>query len=108
MKDLSLSALAINRKGGGHRVIEVNHKTVYIHRYIMELYLGRKLDSNEVVHHINGEKDDNRLENLIIMDRKEHASYHGHKRMLDNALETKKMMAIYDYVKSNEGDINNE
>lgn len=43
-----------------------------VHRYLMEKSLGRKLTPNEVVHHINGNKHDNRLDNLMIMDKAEH------------------------------------
>lgn len=47
-----------------------------LHRHIMEEHLGRKLTYNEVVHHINGNKKDNRLENLTVMSRGEHARLH--------------------------------
>lgn len=50
------------------------------HRLKMEKHLGRKLKNNEVVHHINENKKDNRLENLKIMTRSEHMSYHAKKR----------------------------
>ena len=92
MRELTLNSLAINEDGGGHRVININHKTVYLHRYIMELYLGRKLDSNEIVHHKNAKQGDNRLENLILMDRKEHAKYHAHKRMIDRSAEMRECL----------------
>lgn len=47
-----------------------------VHRAIMEKHIGRKLHYNEIVHHINHNKLDNRIENLQIVSRAEHVRLH--------------------------------
>lgn len=49
---------------------------IFEHRIVMESYLGRYLEENEIVHHINEKKHDNRIENLEIMERGEHTRLH--------------------------------
>ena len=51
-------------------------KKIMLHRYLLEQHLGRPLTSAEVVHHINGERADNRLENLVILSHSAHQILH--------------------------------
>lgn len=53
-------------------------RMVYVHQYIAEKILGRKLKSSEIVHHKNGNKLDNRRSNLSIIDLQKHARNHMH------------------------------
>lgn len=62
------------------------------HRYIMSEQLGRDLLPNENVHHINGVRDDNRLENLELWS----SSQPSGQRVADKVAWAKEILAQYD------------
>lgn len=64
----------------GYKMVRdpVSNKTKYKreHRKVMETILGRTLLESEIIHHKNGNKMDNRPENLEVMTRSEHQKLH--------------------------------
>lgn len=58
------------------------------HTLVMEYAIGRLLNADEVVHHRNGRKDDNCLNNLQLMTHAEHKRLHG--RTITNAVKGRK------------------
>lgn len=71
-----------------------SNKEGYImeHDLIMECYIGRWLKDDEIVHHINHNRSDNRIENLKLMTFKEHARMH-----LLERIKNKKMEGVMTY-----------
>lgn len=50
----------------GYRRIGVDGRYMFEHRIVVERDLGRALESYETIHHKNGNRTDNRLENLEV------------------------------------------
>jgi hypothetical protein len=65
----------------GYKRISAGAKSrKYEHIVIAEKVLGRKLNKGEVVHHINCDKTDNRLENLLVCTHRYHLQLHARMR----------------------------
>ena len=74
---------------GGREITKAGYVRLWIsrservmeHRLVMEQHLGRKLNRSEVVHHINGNNADNRIENLKLTTFSEDISQHNLRRV---------------------------
>ena len=55
----------------------IDGKWILRSRVIMQRHLGRALSSDEIVHHINDDKLDDRIENLQVMSNSEHSTMHN-------------------------------
>jgi hypothetical protein len=55
---------------------------VFVHRILAEIKLGRKILSNEEVHHIDGDPTNMRLDNLEVLSKSQHMSHHMTEKQL--------------------------
>lgn len=87
MKPQDLKVLAVVKKGDYYylRIPDhprsTRHGYVLQHRFVMESHLNRFLLPLEIVHHKNGDKKDNRIENLSLSTSSAHSSYHARERV---------------------------
>jgi hypothetical protein len=54
----------------------IDGKQIRIHRLVMEKFLGRKLKPQELIHHKDGNPNNNNLENLLLTTRSKHKKLH--------------------------------
>ena len=66
----------------GYKRKRIGNGYLLEHRVLIEEQLGRKLEKNEVIHHINHNRSDNRLGNLMVFsNHSEHMKYHAKQRL---------------------------
>lgn len=71
------SKLQIAMRGKGENKTYPKMFGRHVHRVVMERKIGRKLKRGEVVHHIDGDKNNNSPENLMLFkNQAEHALWH--------------------------------
>lgn len=75
----------------GYRNISVDGKSYKEHRYVMAQHIGRDLLDCEEVHHLNGIRDDNRIENLELWS----TSQPYGQRVRDKIKWAKEILALY-------------
>lgn len=71
------NTIKIRQTSGYVRVFAPDRSWKYEHRLVVEKDLGRVLRSDEVIHHMDGDKANNSLDNLLLTNQADHRKYHA-------------------------------
>lgn len=66
----------LNRWGYYYLPTYANGKPMNLHRVIFENHIGRPIPKDYEIHHINGIRTDNRVENLVALHKDDHRLLH--------------------------------
>ena len=58
---------ALNDNGNGYLYITIGKKNYYIHRLVAEAYIKRDGEEKRVIHHLDRDKSNNDVSNLIFV-----------------------------------------
>ena len=64
-----------NKRPDGYTTIQINHKSKYIHRLVLDAFRGHPEGERKETNHLNGNRSDNRLENLEWCTRAENVQH---------------------------------
>ena len=66
----------------GYIHVKVNSRKTREHRLVAESALGRPLKPTEIIHHVNGDRSDNRNGNFLVCERGYHRQLHERMALL--------------------------
>jgi hypothetical protein len=78
-------------RADGYRMMKINKRFILQHRLVMEQHIGRPLLRSESVHHLNGIRTDNRIENLELWT----SSQPKGQRVEDKVAWAREILALY-------------
>lgn len=81
---IAIHSISMKVRPTSHGYYRTGKNGQHEHRKVYEDYIGRKLESTEIIHHINFNRTDNRIENLYLYSNvSEHQKVHAeHRRLL--------------------------
>jgi hypothetical protein len=79
----------------GYLFLSVKGTRIALHRWLMEQHLGRKLLSNEIIHHKDWNKLNNSLDNLELTTNSEHRKIHTIGRKIKRWTVEERERALY-------------